>query len=85
MPSNYVIGGTVYFRESGLAQVLANVELGNFQWGAPYKVKVSGFDLVTGGILRLLSTQRQLLQSITQHPDTLTMLVKIMDSLNWAG
>lgn len=47
--SNYVIGGTVERRESRMIYLDGNVNLGNYQWGAPYKVKVSGFDLATGG------------------------------------
>ncbi len=86
LPSNYVIGGTVYFRESGLAQVLANVELGNFQLGAPYKVKLSGFDLTTGGsfTVKVNSTTTSIV-NYTSGDTLSTIAVKIMTALTAAG
>ena len=86
LPSNYVIGGTVYFSESGLAQVLANVELGNFQWGAPYKVKLSGFDLTTGGNFTITVNTTTTASIAYTTSDTLaTLATKIMAALETAG
>lgn len=48
--SNFVIGGTVAWRdEKFVYQVANNNVAGTHQWGAPYRVKVSGFDFATGG------------------------------------
>jgi len=86
LPSNYVIGATVYFRESGIAQVLANVELGNFQWGAPYKVKLSGFDLATGGNFTVTVNTTTTASIVYTTSDTLvTIATKIMAALETAG
>lgn len=80
--SNYVIGGTVERRESRVIYLDGNVNLGNFQWGAPYKVKVSGFDLVTGGnfTITINSTTTATINYSTS--DTLTTIAaKMQDSI----
>lgn len=48
--SNFVIGGTTAWRDEKFVYMLANNNVGTtHQWGAPYRVKVSGFDFTTGG------------------------------------
>lgn len=84
--SNYVIGGTVERRESRMIYLDGNVNLGNYQWGAPYKVKVSGFDLVTGGSFSITinSTTTTTINYTTS--DTLsTIATTILSALNAAG
>lgn len=49
LPANYVIGGTVYYRETKKVYVVANSNAASDRWGAGYKVKLTGFDLATGG------------------------------------
>lgn len=48
--SNFVIGGTTAWRDEKFVYQVANSNAGTtHQWGAPYRVKVSGFDFATGG------------------------------------
>ena len=48
--SNFVIGGTTAWRDERFVYQVANNNVGTtHQWGAPYRVKVSGFDFNTGG------------------------------------
>ena len=50
--SNFVIGGTVAWRDEKFVYQVANGNAGGtatYSWGAPYRVKVSGFDFATGG------------------------------------
>lgn len=50
--SNFVIGGTTAWRDEKFVYQVANGNAGNtatYQWGGPYRVKVSGFDFATGG------------------------------------
>lgn len=84
--SNYVIGGTVKRRESRKIYIDGNINLGNYQWGAPYKVKVSGFDLATGGSFTITvnSTTTATINYTTS--DTLsTIAVAMLSALNDAG
>lgn len=84
--SNYVIGGTVKRRESRTIYIDGNVNLGSYQWGAPYKVKVSGFDLSTGGSFAITvnSTTTATINYTTS--DTLTTIAAAMlSALNTAG
>lgn len=84
--SNYVIGGTVKRRESRMIYIDGNINLGNYQWGAPYKVKVSGFDLSTGGSFTITvnSTTAATINYTTS--DTLTTIAAAMlSALNTAG
>ncbi len=84
--SNYVVGGTVERRESRMVYLDGNVNLGNYQWGAPYKVKVSGFDLSTGGSFTITvnSTTTAAIDYTTS--DTLTTIAAAMlSALNTAG
>ena len=80
--SNYVIGGTVERRESRMIYLDGNVNLGNYQWGAPYKVKVLGFDLSTGGnfTITINSTTTATINYTTS--DTLTTIAaKTQDAI----
>lgn len=43
LDTRYVIGGTVYNRTNAEMQVVANEDLGNAQWGHPWRAKLSGF------------------------------------------
>ncbi len=86
LSSNYVIGGTVKRRESKMIYIDGNINLGNYQWGAPYKVKVSGFDLSTGGSFTITvnSTTTAAIDYTTS--DTLTTIAAAMlSALNTAG
>jgi hypothetical protein len=50
--SNFVIGGTTAWRDEKYVYCVANQNAGGaatYQWGVPYRVKVSGFDFATGG------------------------------------
>jgi len=80
--SNYVVGGTVERRESRMIYLDGNVNLGSFQWGAPYKVKLSGFDLTTGGnfTITINSTTTATIDYTTS--DTLTTIAaKMQDAI----
>ena len=52
--SNYSIKGTVYYRETGKVFVVANSNATSDRWGASYKVKLTGFDLATGGSFTIM-------------------------------
>ncbi len=84
--SNYAIGGTVKTRESEVIYLTSNINLGNHQYGAPYKVKVSGFNLSTGGSFTITvnSTTTAAINYTTS--DTLTTIAAAMlSALNTAG
>lgn len=82
LPANYVVGGTVYYRETQLMHGMANIELGNFQWGAPYKVKLSGFDLTTGGNFTITVNTTTTASIAYTTSDTLaTIATKIQDAI----
>jgi hypothetical protein len=49
LPSNFVIGGVVYYRTEEMAYIVSINPAINSMWAAPYKVKVIGFDFTTGG------------------------------------
>lgn len=46
---NLVVVGVVYDRTEKEVRVVAKNEIANQRWGAPYRVKLTGFDLATGG------------------------------------
>lgn len=46
---NLVVMGVVYDRTEKEVRVVAKNEIPNQQWAAPYRVKLTGFDLATGG------------------------------------
>lgn len=84
--SNYVIGGTVKRRESRTIYIDGNVNLGNHQWGAPYKVKVSGFDLSTGGSFTITVNSTTTATINYTASDTLsTIAATMLSALNAAG
>lgn len=80
--SNYVIGGTVKRRESRMIYIDGNINLGNYQWGAPYKVKVSGFDLVAGGSFAITVNSTTTAPINYTTSDTLTTIAaKMQDAI----
>lgn len=46
---NLVVMGVVYDRTEKEVRVVAKNEIAGQQWAAPYRVKLTGFDLATGG------------------------------------
>lgn len=83
---NYVIGGTVKRRESRMIYLDGNVNLGSYQWGAPYKVKVSGFDLITGGSFTItVNTTTTATINYTTSDTLSTIATTILSALNAAG
>lgn len=46
---NLVVMGVVYDRTEKEVRVVAKNEIAGRQWAAPYRVKLTGFDLATGG------------------------------------
>ena len=46
---NLVVIGVVYDRTEKEVRVVAKNEIASQQWAAPYRVKLTGFDLATGG------------------------------------
>lgn len=80
--SNYVVGGTVERRESRMIYLDGNVNLGNFQWGAPYKVKAYGFDLVTGGSFTVtINTSTTATITYTTSDTLSTIASKMQDAI----
>ncbi len=80
--SNYVIGGTVKRRESRMIYLDGNINLGNRQWGAPYKVKVSGFDLATGGSFTItINTSTTATITYTTSDTLTTIATKMQDAI----
>ena len=47
--SNFVIGGVVFYRDEKIANAVALNYAASAPWGAPYRVKIEGFDFTTGG------------------------------------
>lgn len=80
--SNFIIGGTVKRRESGVIYLDGNVNLGNYQWGDPYKVKVSGFDLATGGSFTItVNTSTTATITYTTSDTLSTIASKMQDAI----
>lgn len=46
---NLIVMGVVYDRTEKEVRVVAKNEIANQQWAAPYRVKLTGFDIATGG------------------------------------
>lgn len=84
--SNYVIGGVVYYRTEEMAHVVAHNAAASAPWGAPYKVKVTGFDFATGGSFTITVNTTTTGTITYTTSDTLTTIATaMMAALQAAG
>ena len=80
--SNFIIGGTVSRRESKMIYIDGNTNLGSYQWGAPYAVKLSGFDLATGGSFTItINTTTTATITYTTSDTLATITTKMQDAI----
>jgi len=80
LSSRYIICGTVKMRTEKNVFVVANQNAGQFQWAAPWKVKLSGFSFASAGsfTLTINSTTTGAISYTTS--DTLTTLAASMQT-----
>lgn len=84
--SNLVICGVVYYRTESKVWIVSKQNAASATWAAPYRVKLSGFDLTTGGSFTVTvnSTTTSAISYTTS--DTLaTIAVSIMAALTASG
>lgn len=85
LPTNLVVGGVVYFRTSDKVHVVAKDNYTE-QWGAPYQVKLSGFDLAAGGTFALTVNSTTTAAIVYLSSDTLpSIATKITAAMTAAG
>lgn len=85
LPSNLVIGGVVYYRTTDKVHILSGWQ-DSAQWGAPYQVKLTGFDFTTGGqfTITINTTTTASVSYLTS--DTLaSVATKVMSALTASG
>lgn len=86
LPSNYVIGGVVDYRTEDWAHVVAIHPATNAPWGAPYRVKVVGFDFTTGGSFTITVNATAIgVISYTTSDTLATVATSMMAALQAAG
>jgi hypothetical protein len=85
LPTNLVVGGVVYYRTTDKVHIVAKDQYTE-KWGAPYQVKMTGFDFTTGGefSITINTTTTSLISYLTS--DTLSSVAaKIMSALTASG
>lgn len=85
LPTNLVVGGVVYYRTTDKVHIVAKDQYTE-KWGAPYQVKMTGFDFTTGGefTITVNTTTTSLISYLTS--DTLSSVAtKIMSALTASG
>lgn len=85
LPPNLVVGGVVYYRTTDKVHIVAKDQYTE-KWGAPYQVKMTGFDFATGGqfTITINTTTTALISYLTS--DTLaSVATKIMSALTSSG
>ena len=80
LSSRYIIGGTVDRRTEKYVFVVPNVTAGSFQWGAPWKVKLSGFSFASAGSFTLTINAITTASINYTTSDTLTTLAASMQA-----
>ena len=86
LPSNFVIGGVVYYRTEDWAHVVAINPAASAPWSAPYKVKVVGFDFTTGGSFTItVNTTTTGAVNYTASDTLTTVATSMMAALQAAG
>lgn len=85
LPTNLVVAGVVYYRTTDKVHILSGWQ-DSAQWGAPYQVKLTGFDLSVGGsfTITINATTTAAIEYATT--DTLAAIAtKIMTALTASG
>lgn len=86
LPANLVIMGVVFHRTENMAHVVAHNAAASAPWGAPYRVKVTGFDLATGGSFTITVNSTTIGIVTYTTADTLTTIAtSMMAALQAAG
>jgi hypothetical protein len=80
LPSRYIIVGTVWGRNEKNVFVVSNQYLPSAQWGAPWKVKLSGFSFASAGSFTLTINATQTAAISYTTSDTLTTLAASMQA-----
>jgi hypothetical protein len=84
--SNYDIKGVVFYRDEKIANVVALNNATSAPWGAPYRVKVVGFDFTTGGNFTItVNTTTTGAISYTTSDTLATVATAMMAALQAAG
>lgn len=85
LPSNLVAAGVVYYRTTGKVHILSGWQ-DSAQWGAPYQVKLTGFDLSVGGSFTITVNTTTTAAIEYATTDTLASIAtKIMTVLTASG
>nr|WP_321523339.1 hypothetical protein [uncultured Macellibacteroides sp.] len=85
LPVNFIVVGVVYYRTTDKVHILSGWQ-DSAQWGAPYQVKLTGFDLSVGGsfTITINATTTAAIEYATT--DTLAAIAtKIMTALTASG
>lgn len=86
LPASLVICGVVYYRTESKVWIVSKQNAANAIWAAPYRVKLSGFDLATGGSFTVTVNSTTTAAIPYTTSDTLaTIATKIMDALTAVG
>ncbi len=86
LPANLVIMGVVFHRTENMAHVVAHNAAASAPWGAPYRVKVTGFDFATGGAFTVtVNTTTTAVITYTTSDTLTTIATSMMAALQAAG
>lgn len=85
IPSNFLTRGVVYYRTTDKVHIVAKDQYAE-RWGAPYQVKMTGFDFTTGGEFSITVNTATTSSISYLTSDTLaSVATKIMSALTASG
>ena len=85
LDARYVIGGTVYNRTNAEMQVVANEDMGNAQWGHPWRAKLAGFKPAGGSFAITFNAKTTPAIAYTSGESLTAIATKIMAQLEALG
>lgn len=86
LPASITIIGVVYYRTENRVNIVSKNNQASARWADGYKVKLSGFDFVTGGIFTITVNSTTIAPIIYTSSDTLTTIATaIATALTNAG